>query len=345
VPQASSLPVRIPRPLARRPHLAAALLRWRNAYRLRRARVRAIAVLGLALLAALLWAPPTGPVLRWLAGSPIIAFAVSACLFGLAAARDQERLRCAAASSWLAALPVRRASILPVVSRAAARLAATILFLALAWAAGRVATEADLRLALLWAAGALAGTVAGSRLGSGAAAGSPGWHYARVHRARARWATAPSLAPLAYWPVAQGRVLSRPSASRVVLFALLAVPAGSTDPGQVGLAVAAACITAFTLLALSTAALRAAGGAARWLAPTTLGLRAFIAALIWRTAAKQAAVLALVVFLACAVDERQALRVGLPLALAYLLISCAAVAAACARACRRVGLGSTGRGS
>jgi hypothetical protein len=302
-----------------------------------------VAALAAALAAAVLWAPPTGLALEWLAGSPVTTFAASACLFGLSAVRRQERLRAQAAADWLAALPVPGSAILRLISGAAAGLLAVTALLGLAGVLGRVTPGMALRLALVTAAGALAGTLAGGRPSRGGASGSPGWHYTSVRRPRPRWATAPSLLPLSYWPLAQGRLFSRPMASRVVLFALLAVPAGRRDPGEVALAVGAGCLTLFTLLSLSLAAVRAAGDAARWLAPTTIRLRVFLAALVWRVVVKQAAVLAVVIVLACAVDYPQALRVGLVLAAAYLAVSCAAVAAACAWACRRDGLGSGGR--
>ena len=342
VSQPGSLPANMARRLARRPHLAAQLLRWRNAYRLGRLRWIAAAALSVTGALALLATPPATPVLEWLAASPLVTLAISACLFGMSAVQRQERIRSDAATSWLAALPVPGSSILRLVLGAVLRLLPVTIFVGLAWVIGAAAPPAALRLALVTAAGAVLGTAVGGPL-SGGGARAAGWHYATVRRARPRWATAPSLAPLSYWPVAQGRIFSRPSASRVVLLAMLAVPAGRTDPGQVALAVAAGCITVFTLVALSTAAARAAGDAARWLAPTTIRMRAFIGAYLWRAAVKQAAVLAVVLLLACAVDYPRALRVGSAIAAAYLAISCALVATACARACRRVGLGAAGR--
>lgn len=325
--------------------MAAALLRWRNAYHLRRAWVFGIAALTIALALGLLAAPPTGAMLQWLAGSPVITFAISACLFGLAAVRAQARLQADATSSWLAALPVAGSSLSRLVLATGARFLGILVFLGLAWAVGRATTAMASVLALVTAAGALAGTLVGLRLGGGAA-GSPGWHYASVRRARPRWAAAPSLAPLSYWPLAQGRFFSRPkTTSRVVLFALLSIPAGVHDvPGQVAIAVAAGCITFATLLSLFAAALRVAGDAARWLAPTTIRLWTFVGAFVWRVAVKQAAVLAVVILLACAVDYPQALRVGVRIAAVFLVISCAASSAVCVWVCRQVGLGMARRG-
>ena len=326
--------------------MAAALLRSRNAYHLRRGRLCSIAALAVVAVVAMLVAPPTGPVLAWLAGSPFIVFAVSACLFGLSAVRRQARLQADAASSWLAALPVTGSPLLRLLLGTGARLAPVVILVGLAWVAGRVTTAVAALLALVTAAGTVIGTLAGLRLLGGAARGSPGWHYASVRRARRRWATAPSLAPLSCWPVAQARIFSRPKmTSRVVLVALLSIPAGRYDvPGQVAIAVAAGGITLMTLVSLSAAAVRVAGDAARWLAPTTVRLRSFVGAFVWRVAMKQAAMLASLIFLACAVDYPRALRVGAGVAVAFLALSCAVCSAACIWACRQAGLGAARRG-
>lgn len=334
----------MPRWLASRPYLATQLLGWRNAYRSWRLRVLVVAVLAAALASAVLASAPAAAVLQWLAASPLVTVAISACLFGLSAVRRHERIRADASTSWLAALPVPGSWTLRLASAAALRLLAILSIVALARAVGAVTGPGASRLALATAAGALVGTVTGVPLSGGGRSGATGWHYATVRRARPRWATAPSLVPLSYWPIAQGRIFGRPSVSRVMLLAMLAVPAGRTDPGQVAIAVAAGCITAFTLLALATAATRAALDAARWLAPTAIRARVFIGAYLWRAAVKQVSVLAIFLFLACAVDYPQALRVGGALAAAYLAISWAAASMACVRACRQVGLGAAGRG-
>jgi len=327
--------------------LAAALLRWRNAYHLRRARFLSVTALALALVSGLLAASSTGRVLEWLAGNPVITFAISAGLFGLSAVRRQARIQADAASSWLSALPTMSSPLIRLALGTAARFLAVLIFVGLAWVVGRVTAAAAALLVLVTAIGMLAGTLGGVRLMGGAAAASPGWHYATVYRARRRWATAPSLAPLSYWPLAQGRFFSRPKmTSRVVLLALLSIPAGRYDvPGQVALAVAAGCITLATLLSLSAAAVGVAGGAARWLAPTTVRLWTFVGAFVWRVAMKQAVILAVVILLACAVDYSQALRVGVKVSVAFLLISCAVSSAACLWACNQTGLGAARRGA
>ena len=96
-----------------------------------------------------------------------------------------------------------------------------------------------------------------------------------------------SLAPLANWPVAQGRIFSQPKKTApIVLLAMLAIPMGS--PGQLALAVAGVCMALFSVFTLSVAAVRVAFAAARWLAPTTVGKWRFTVALIWRLVLIQA---------------------------------------------------------
>jgi hypothetical protein len=347
VSQASSLPAGIPRRLARRPHLAATLLRWRNAYHFRRVRILSVTALALALVVGLLASAPTSRLLEWLAGNPVITFAISAGLFGLAAVRRQARMQADAATSWLAALPATRSTFTRLALGSAAQLLAFALFVEIAGVTGRISASAASGLVLVTAIGAVIGTLAGLRLLGRAAATSPRWHYASVRRARRHWATAPSLAPLSYWPLARGRFFGRPKmTSRVVLLTLLSIPAGLHDvPGQVAIAVAAGCITLVTLLSLSAAVVAIAGEAARWLAPTTIRSWTFVSAFAWRVALKQAAVLAVLLILAGAVDYGQALHVGVKVAAAFLAASCLCSAAACIWACRQAGLGAAGRGA
>jgi len=345
VSQAGSLPAGIPRRLARRPHLAAALLRWRNAWQLRRSRTLLTLTLSVAGVLALLEIPPTGPALSWLGANWAVAFAVVLCLFALATARHRERAERDAAVSWLAALPAASPARLRAVLRAGVWLSTAIAFILLALLAGRIEASAAFRLSFASAAGALVGSLAGWRLPH-AGLGAPGFHHAAVRRARARWATAPSLMPLAYWPAAQGRIFSRPKRmSPVLLIALLSIPSGLQGaPGQVALAVAAACIAVFTLISLSFAAISVAYHAARWLAPTAVRGWRFTAALAWRVVLTQALMCATLILLAGVIDLPRALGVGVPLAIAFLLVSSTAIVSACLRACRRTGLGATGRG-
>lgn len=332
----------MPRSLAAHPHLSSGLLACRNACRYRCGRTFlavALAVVGFGVVAAL---PPTGPILGWLGRNWAVAFVIATCAFTLSTARRRQRTSIAAAASWLAPLPVRSPLRLQVLAGIAAWLAAAIALAALEWAVGAIGRSEFSRLAFAVAAGAAVGLLAGWRLPR-AGIGAPGFHYAIVRRARPRWASAPSLVPLANWPAAQGRIFSRPQKTApLLLLVMMAVPLGT--PGQVALAAAGVCMALFAVFSLAAAAVRVAFAAARWLAPTTVGRWRFTAALIWRTALTQALALAVLILLTSILEPRAALAVCTPLAVLDLGASLAASIGAAWLACHRAGLGAAGRG-
>jgi hypothetical protein len=330
----------MPRWMAAHPHLASRLLRFGNACRYQRGRMllrAALIAAGGALVAEL---PPTGPTLGWLGQNWVVTFVIATCLFALSVARRSQRASIEASTSWLAALAAGSPVRVRVILATAGWLAVIVAFASLVWAVGALDRFSFARLAVAVTAGASVGLLAGWRLPR-AGVGAPGFHYAIVRRPRARWASAPALAPLGNWPAAQGRIFSRPKKTApALLIALMAIPSGPRGtPGQVALAVAGACMALFGVFALSAAAVRVAFEAARWLAPTTLGRWRFTAALIWRVALTQAAALTVLVFLTSAIDLPRALRAGAPLAALYLGASLAAAVAASLLACRRAGLG------
>lgn len=330
----------MPRAITARPHLASRLLICRNACRYRRARMLALAALWAAGGGALALLPPTGPILGWLGRNWAVTFLIATCGFALSVARTRERAAREAATSWLAALPGPSPVRLQLVAGACRRLALIVGLGALVWLTGAIDRSGFSRLTFAVAAGAVVGLLAGWRLPR-AGIGAPGFHYAIVRRARSRWASAPSLLPLAYWPAAQGRIFSRPQKTApVLLLALMAIPSGMHGtPGQVALAVAGACMALFSVFALSAAAVRVAFEAARWLAPTTLGRWRFTGALIWRVVLGQTVALGVLIVLAGAIDLPRALAAGVPLAALYLGVSLAVAIGASLQACRRVGLG------
>lgn len=324
--------------------MLAAALRWKNAYRLNGARIFLIVLLPLAAACGLAEIPHTGLILDWLGRNVIVTGLVATCLFVFSSSRRRERAVAAAASSWLTPLPAVTSVSLTVMGGTAVRVLLVIGFAALACMLGRVDASATWRLALATTAGAVLGSLAGWQLRRGADDSAPGFHYATVRRVRARWATGPSLLPLSYWPAAQGRIFSRPKVlSRVAFTALVTLPLGT--PGQVALAIAAASMALVSIASLSLAAIRVAFDAARWLGPTTLRRARFTAAMVWRVILTQTLATAVMVFLACAVDLPKALRLGVALAVGFLLVSLAAATVACALACRREGLGASLRGA
>jgi hypothetical protein len=329
--------------MAAHPHLSSRLLAWKNAYLHRRGRtftVAALVIVGIGVVAVL---PPTGPILAWLGQNWAVAFVIAASTFTLSTARRRQRASIAAATSWLAPLPVRVPVRMPIVLVAVAWLGALIVFAALERAIGAIGRAEFWQLTFALAAGTLVGLLGGWRLPR-TGIGAPGFHYAVVRRARTRWASAPSLSPLANWPAAQGRIFSRPrKTAPIVLLAMLAMPMGS--PGQVAIAVAGVCLALFSVLTLSVAAVRVAFGAARWLAPTTVRRSRFIAALIWRAVLIQTLTLAVLIILGATLNTSRTVTVAVPLAVLYLGVSLVVVAVSAYGACVRAGLGASVRGA
>lgn len=344
--EVNSLLAGMPRWAAARPHLASRLLLWRNAYRFRRGRTLAFAALIAAGCAVVVTLPPTGPILGWLGGNWAVTFVIATCAFALSTARRRQRASIEATTSWLASLPPASPVRLQIVAATAGWLAAIVALSALVWATGASDRPAFARFVFAAAAGTIVGLLAGWRLPR-AGIGAPGFHYAIIRRARDRWARAPSLSPLGSWPAAQGRVFSRPKKTApVVLLAMMAVPSGlHGTPAGIALAVVGVCMASFSVVSLSIAAVRIAFEAARWLAPTTVGWWRFTGALIWRAVLTQAMVLVVVTLLAGAVAPQRALAVGVPLIVICLVASLAAAIVASLLACRRVGLGRSGRGT
>jgi hypothetical protein len=328
--------------MAAHPHLSSRLLIWTNAYRYRRGRTilaGALIVVALGVVAVL---PPTGPILGWLGRNWAVTFVIAMCFFTLSTARRRQHAAIAATTSWLAALPSGVPVRMPVILRAATWLGALVAFAALESAVGATARSDFSRFALAAVAGAAVGLLGGWRLPR-TGIGAPGFHYAIVRRARARWVSAPALSPLANWPAAQGRIFSQPKKTApIVLLAMLAMPMGS--PGQAALAVAGVCMALFSVFTLSVAAVRVAFRAARWLAPTTVSKWRFTVALVWQVALIQTLTLAVLLLLTGALNLSRSLAVGAPLAALYLGASLAVVTAAGYVACWRAGLGTLGRG-
>lgn len=335
-------PVGLPRWLAsRRPALLAALLSASNALRRRRARTWGIAALVIGACWALVEIPAAGAALAWFAAHEVLTGTIVASFFAVSLMRRKSRVLTREAS-WLAALPVSR-PLPPRTLGVLVRLLPLLVLAGLAWLGGSIGLSSAAHLAAACALGALAGAAVGAIVSRAVGFGAPGSGYAAARSVRPKWAEAPSLRPLSYWPVARGRIFSRPkSLGRVALLAALCLPLGT--PGQVALVVVAACLGAYSILLLSFAAVGVAFEAARWLAPTGVGARRFALALEWRVLLKQMAGCAVWVLLARLIGLSWAFRVALPVCAAIVLVSCALTAACCVLACRRAGLGAAVRG-
>jgi hypothetical protein len=343
VQELRALPPGLARSLAsRRPALLAASLGSCNALRRSPARTGSIAALLIGACAAVLGFPAIGAVLAWFAAHGVLTGTISAGLFALPLMRRKSRLLASTSASWLAALPVS-APLSPRALGALLRLLPLLALAGLAWAGGRIEAAAAAHLIGAAALGALAGVAVGAIVSRALGLGAPGSQYASLRRARARWAEAPSLRPLSYWPVARGRIFSRPkSLARVALLVALCLPLGTS--GELALVVLAACLAAYGLVLLSLAAARVAFEAARWLAPTGVDRRRFALALEWRALLKQMVGCLLMVLLARLIGLPWAFRLGIPVCAAILLASWASTAVCCALACRRAGLGAAIRG-
>ncbi|MGB6488198.1 MAG: hypothetical protein WBE91_15080 [Steroidobacteraceae bacterium] len=335
----------MPRWMAAHPHLSSRLLAWTNAYRYRRWRTFFPALLIIFGLSAVAVLPPTGPILGWLGRNWAVTFVIAASIFTLSTARRRQHASIAAATSWLASLPTGIPVRMQVIVGTAARLAAFVAFAALVWVVGAIDRSDFSRLALAATAGAAVGLLGGWRLPR-TGIGAPGFHYAIVRRARARWASAPSLLPLGNWPAAQGRIFSRPKKTApIVLLAMMAIPSGvHGGPGQAALAVAGFCMALYSVISLSAAAVRVAFDAARWLAPTTVGKRRFTVALNWRVMLTQILAMVVLILLTASIDLRGTLAVGVPLVALYLCASLAVASVAAWLACHRAGVGTSARG-
>lgn len=328
--------------MAAHPYLGSRLLAWKNAYLYRRGRTLFAAALILVAVGVVAALPPTGPILGWLGQNWAVTFVIAASIFTRSTARRSQHASIGAATSWLASLPSGIPVRMQVVAGTVARLAALVALAALVWVVGAISRSDFSQFALAATAGGAVGLLGLWRLPR-SGTGAPGFHYAVVRRTRARWASAPSLSPLANWPAAQGRIFSQPrKTAPLLLVVMMAMPMGS--PGQVALAVAVVSVALFSVLTLSLAAVRVAFDAARWLAPTTVGKWRFTAALIWRPVLIQTLILAVLILLASTVNLSRVLAVAAPLAALYLCASLTAVTAAAYGACRRVGLGASGRG-
>ena len=155
-------------------------------------------------------------------------------------------------------------------------------------------------------------------------AAAPAFHYVTVRRPRESWAQAPRLEPLSYWAIGQARVISKPKvAAKIALFVLLALPMGASSMiGQQALAIAAAGLVGLYVVSLFIGTVSAAFGAARWLAPTTLRYGQFARMLGYRVLLAQLWVWSWAVLLSYAAALPGALRIGLPLGLIFVLLSC-----------------------
>lgn len=323
----------------RQPALLVSALACGNALRRRRGRAVGVAALLIACCWGLAELRASAAVFGWLAAHGVVTGTIVASFFAFPRMRRRRRISVQAATEWLSALPLRSRALPPGWLSALVCWVALIALTGLAWVGGRIDAAAAAALVRASAGGAFAGVAAAAIASRALGLDAPGSGYAAVRPVRPEWARAPSLRPLSYWPVAQGRIFSRPkSLARVALLVLLCLPMGT--PGQAMIAIAAACMAVFTLASLSLASARVSFEAARWLAPSGVTGRRFVPALQWRALLKQLLGCIVLVLLVELIGPPGSMRVMIPACLAMLLASWTLTALCCALACRRAGLGS-----
>ncbi|HTT05876.1 MAG TPA: hypothetical protein VMF64_11350 [Steroidobacteraceae bacterium] len=252
---------------------------------------------------------------------------VFAALCAASVTRARARVRRRQLHGWLAALPVSDCVLAASVSAPVSALCISLLAIAVAWGAGLSAAAAGTLLLAL-------GTAAALGVGLGwywphrqAPLIPPSW-YTRIHRSpQAPWRA--RIWGLGTWPLACSQVWGRPKiTSRQLAFLALGMPLGT--PAIRALLVIGSALIVSHLLRMLAATARVAFPAARWLAPTPIGVVRLTCALIWLTLLRQAIVLALLVLfvgaLPLALTGTQALARGADWLLLSLVISVAACA-------------------
>ncbi|ANB16057.1 hypothetical protein [Dokdonella koreensis] len=252
----------------------------------------ALAALG-ALLAACAGAwmlapwPPADRLAVWLAAAPAGVLVLAGALAAIRTRRLRRRWRAAQARSWLAALPVTpgQRAVATTVRLALAQAGplagalAALGWLALAGSPGAF----PLRLAVLVAAGWLAGSLIGAGFDR-----RPAAPRRRQPRTAARPAGASGWRVLAAWPLRIARAQADPAVhARVLGPLILAMPLPMSTPLDIvlpALLVLVALVALVECLRGLLAAIAASGG---WLRGTPLAGRRFVVALCSRSALVQ----------------------------------------------------------
>jgi hypothetical protein len=331
----------VPAWLRARPYFHANTLRWLNIHRRYRFLLPAGAVLLLAAV-GLLALPIVGHLLEIAAQHPFTPFAILGAACAIATAHRKANIRRSLVDSWLAPLAAPPSVLPRLLLPPLLQILLLGLAIAIPLATGVLSRARAVTLWFTVGAAYLAGSLIGWFSHSNKTASAPAFHYVAIRKPRENWAHAPRLEPLSYWAVAQARVIANPKvAARILLLLLMAIPMETHSLiGQKAIAIAAAGWVLLYVVSLFIATTHVAFKAARWLAPTTLRYTRFAAVLGYRVLLAQLWVWGWVVFLTYAAALPGALRIGLPLSLLFLLLSCAVTLAASWVAMRSVGMRS-----
>lgn len=324
--------------LRTRPFLLASTLRWLNIYRRYRVLLPVGAVLLLA-AAGLLTLPYVGHALAAAAQFPLTAFTSLTAACAIATAHRKARVMRSLIDSWLAPLSAPSSVVLRMILPPLVQLVLLALAIALPLLAGTLSWPEGVTLWLAVGAAYLVGSLIGWFSQRGSRSAAPAFHYVSVRKPRENWSQAPQLEPLSYWAIGQARAIAKPQvAANAMLLVLVAIPMGT--PGQQAIAIAAGAWVALHIASLFIATVRVAFKATRWLAITNISYLTFSAALGYRVVLAQLWVWGWVVFLTYAAALPGALRVGLPLLLMFLFLTCAVILVASWVAMKAVGMRS-----
>lgn len=325
------LPTRFPQWLRSRPFLLVPSLRWWNIHQRHKTLLPTCIVL-LVAAGGLLTLPIAGHALEAVARNPVTPFTVLAAVCAVSTVRRKAHIHRSRVDSWLASLNapasvVPRALLAPLV-----QILLLLLAVAIPLIAGSLTRTAAVTLWLATGAAYVAGAAVGwlSLSRHNKTIRTPDFQYVAVRGPRADWAQKPKLDPLSYWTVGQARVFAKPKgAARVVLLVFLAVPMSTRGtPGEQAMAIAAGAWVLLYVGSLILAGVTVVFAAARWLAPTTINYRQLAVAVGYRALLAQVWTWAWALFLAYAAGLRITFRVGLPLAVLCLLLSCVAIGGA-----------------
>lgn len=324
--------------LRARPFLLAGTLGWLNIHR----RYRFLLPVGVVLVVAVagvLTLPYVGHTLEAAAQFPLTSFTSLLAACAIATAHRKARVRRSLVDSWLAPLAAPSSVVLRMFLPALVQIVLLVLGLAIPFLAGTLSSPGAETLSLTVGAAYLVGSLIGWFSHRGSHAGAPAFHYVTVRKPRGNWSQAPRLEPLSYWAIGQARAIAKPQvAANAMLLVLMAIPLGT--PGQQAIAIAAGAWVLLYVSSLFIATVRVAFKATRWLAITNVSYLELSAALGYRVLLAQLWVWGWVVFLTYAAALPGALRIGAPLLLLFLFLTCAVILVSSWVAMKSVGMRS-----
>lgn len=298
-------------------------------------------LVGLAALAAfvgMITRPEVAAVLEFAADRWVLGALAAAIHASTSVSRRKRRLIAESESSWLAPLPYRVSVPARIAFGFILQLVALAILCAGIAAASPVSWIAARTAWLSLFGGYVAGALFGWFSKDVVPATAAGAQYAIVRRVREKWAVAPKLDPLSYWPVAWARVLNNPQvSSRTLFFVLLSLPMGTT--GAEALAIGAGWMVGLYVLLNLVATVRTAFAAGWWLAPTPVRFGPFARTLTYRAGLIQVSVFSIALIFLGGIGEPRLLYLSLAASVAWLLLYSAVAFLACAIATRPAGHG------